>query len=51
VSDESKHLGFAIEDETAEIEELIAFAEKVNSDVVIGEEIATLDKEIGTPEA
>eukprot|EP00972_Heterocapsa_arctica_P006613 966694-Heterocapsa_arctica.AAC.1 len=35
-----------------EIEELIAFAEKVNSDVVIlGEEIVTLDKDIGTPEA
>jgi len=51
VSDEDKRLGFAIKDETAKIEELVAFAEKADSDVAVyAEEIATLDKEIDTLE-
>jgi hypothetical protein len=51
VDDESKRLGFAVEDSTTKIEELIAFAEKADSDVAtLGEAIETLDKDISTLE-
>ena len=51
VSDEEKRLGFSITDSSTKIEELIAFAEKADSDVAtLGEAIETLDKDISTLE-
>jgi len=47
VSDEEKRLGFSITDSSTKIEELIAFAEKADSDVEqLGLEIEELDNQI-----
>mmetsp|Transcript_69301 Transcript_69301/g.203417 ORF Transcript_69301/g.203417 Transcript_69301/m.203417 type:complete len:668 (-) Transcript_69301:151-2154(-) len=51
VDDQVTELGFEIKTATAKIEELIAFAEKADSDVAtLGEAIETLDKDISTLE-